>query len=80
MKASGKISDKIVSTGRQNIEKTEDYKKQTDVIRHEIELKYSELVKKENDIFKKTILILKKRLEIKKAINKLTSFDKMYLK
>jgi hypothetical protein len=80
MKKFGKISDNIVSSGRRNIKLTEDYKKKVEQIQCAIESKYSDLIKNETNFFKKTLLRLNKRLESKKAINKLTSLDNLYLK
>ena len=80
MKEFSKISINLVSTGRRNVKMTEEYKKQVEQIQSMIESKYSDLIKNETNFFKKTILRLNKRLESKKAINKLTSLDNLYLK
>jgi hypothetical protein len=80
MKEFSKISINLVSSGRRNVKMTEEYKKQVEQIQSVIESKYSGLIKNETNFFKKTLLRFSKRLESKKAINKLTSLDNLYLK
>jgi hypothetical protein len=80
MKKFNKISENLVSSGRRNVKMTEEYKKQVEQIQSVIESKYSDLIKNETNFIKKTLLIFNKKLDSKKAINKLTSLDNMYLK
>ena len=80
MKGMNKISGGIISTGRQSYKLTDEYRKQVESIRNEITLRYQDLERCEKNSVKKLMLLIKKRFEIRKAINKLNSPDKMYLK
>lgn len=80
MKRLDKISARIISTGRQSFKRSAEYRRQVESIRNEISSKYLDLESNEKNSFKKLILLIKKRYEIRKAINKLTSLDKMFLK
>ena len=80
MKGLDKILDRIISTGRESFKLTDEYRKQVESKRNEITLRYQDLVRSEKNSVKKLMLLIKKRIEIRKAINKLISPDKMYVK
>ena len=74
------LSDSIISSGRQTYILTDEYRNQVELIRNKLDLKYSPLVRNEKNGFKKLIVLLNKRIEMRRTINKLTSLDKMYLR
>jgi len=71
--------NKIVFNSRELFKKTAEYRLKVEILKNEISWKYQPSIKNEGNLIKKLFLVLKKRKEIKKAINKLTALDKMYL-
>ena len=72
------IQNKIISSSRQKIKASLAYKENVTNIKKTIRLKYHDLIKNENNVFKKILIIIKKKVEIRKEIDNLTSFDKLY--
>ena len=69
---------KIIASSRQKIKATLAYKENVINIKKAIELKYHDSIKNEINIFKKILIIIKKKVEIRQKINQLTSLDKLY--
>lgn len=72
------IQNKIISSSRQKIKASLAYKEKVTNIKKTIRLKYHDLIKNENNVFKKILIIIKKKVEIRKEIDNLTSLDKLY--
>ena len=72
------IQNKIISSSRQKIKASLAYKENVTNIKKTIRLKYHDLIKNENNVFKKILIIIKKKFEIRKEIDNLTSLDKLY--
>ena len=72
------IQNKIISSSRQKIKASLAYKENVTNIKKTIRLKYHDLIKNENNVFKKILIIIKKKVEIRKEIDNLTSLDKLY--
>ena len=72
------IQNKIISSSRQKIKASLAYKENVTNIKKTIRLKYHDLIKNENNTFKKILIIIKKKVEIRKEIDNLTSLDKLY--
>ena len=72
------IQNKIISSSRQKIKASLAYKENVTNIKKTIRFKYHDLIKNENNVFKKILIIIKKKVEIRKEIDNLTSLDKLY--
>jgi hypothetical protein len=70
---------RIISTSRQKIKALHGYLRKVDSIKKVTDHKYQLLMKDEKNRIKRMILRIKKVIEIRREMDKLTSLDKMYL-
>ena len=70
---------KIMFQSREMQRATPEYRQKVENIKNKLNKKYQLLLQNESNLVKKWFLILKKRNEIKRAIDDLTSYHKMYL-
>lgn len=68
----------ISTASRNSYKRTEEYRQKVELIKNQTGIKYQELEANEKSPLRKLILRIQKRSEIKKAIEDLTSLDKMY--
>ncbi|QHT70317.1 hypothetical protein GXP67_28525 [Rhodocytophaga rosea] len=71
--------NQIMASSPEMIMNTKEYEQNVKNIKAEITLKYSQMIRQEKNAFKRVLLKIKKRSEIKKVIKQLTSLDKLYL-
>lgn len=69
---------KIISQGRTAHHKTEEFQCKKEKIIGKINEKYADLIVSEKNPFKKIMLILKKRKELRAKLNDLTSREILY--
>ncbi len=74
-----KMSNKIIESGPRNFKKSQTYLEKVKVIADEIKANYKSLLENEPNFIRRIILKIKIGIEIKRAISKLNSLDKMYI-
>ncbi|KAA5543297.1 hypothetical protein [Adhaeribacter rhizoryzae] len=79
MKTLNNQTSKVIFNSREIVKTTPEYQQKVGIIRDKINLKYQVVIKNERNPIKKFFLIIKKKIELKRAIEQLTSLDKMYL-
>lgn len=72
------LVNSISTASRNNYKRTEEYRQKVETIKNQTGIKYQDLIANEKSLLRKLILRIQKRSEIKKAIDDLTSLDKMY--
>jgi fructose-1,6-bisphosphatase len=79
MKTFKEALNQIIADGPQVIEHTKEYKQKVKNLQTEITSKYEQMLRKEKNLFKRVLLRLRKREEIRRAIQELTSPGKLYV-
>jgi hypothetical protein len=79
MKTYIKRFDQIIADSPELIRNTKEYKQKVENIQAEVTLKYDEMLKREKNVFKRVLLRIKKRNEINRAIEQLTSPGNLYV-
>ena len=69
---------KIISASARNIKASLAHKEKVKNIKKAIKFKYHDSIKNEHNLFKKIVVIIKRKVEINQKINELTSLDKLY--
>ena len=71
-------NSKIVENGADNYRRSKTYRDKVDHITRDIETKYKFLLDNETNFFKRFVLKIKMKAELRREISKLTSLDKMF--
>jgi hypothetical protein len=79
LKTINKMKLKIIESGPQNFKNSKTYSDKVKAIKEEIKTNYKPLLDNEPDFIRRIILKLKMVIEIRRAISKLNSSEKMYL-
>jgi hypothetical protein len=79
MKTYIKRFDQIIADSPELIRNTKEYKQKVESIQIEVTLKYDKILKREKNVFKRVLLRIKKRNEINRAIEQLTSPGNLYV-
>jgi hypothetical protein len=69
----------IIESGPQNFKNSKTYSDKVKAIKEEIKINYRSLLDSEPDFMRRIILKLKMEIEIRRAISKLNSQEKVYL-
>jgi hypothetical protein len=71
--------DQIIADSPELIRHTKEYKQKVEIIQAEVNLKYNAMLICEKNVFKKVLLRIKRRNEINRAIEQLTSPGNLYV-
>jgi hypothetical protein len=74
-----KMKSNIIESGPRNFKNSKTYLDKVKAIKEEIKTNYKSLLENEPDFIRRIILKLKMEIEIRRAISKLNSLEKMYL-